>query len=77
MQIEGKKWTEMSPDEVKNEINDNSRVQCYDSNRTYYQSKLDKGEFLSLIWHEIDASRLLTPKNKSRTVQDVAQRMEE
>lgn len=34
----------------------------------------DKESFLSLIWHEIDASRLLTPGG-SRTLRDIAQRM--
>ena len=73
--IEGKKWKEMRPDAVRAKIDDKSRIQCYDSNRTYYKSKLDRGEFLSLIWHEIDASRLLTPWKKSRMIQDVAGRV--
>jgi hypothetical protein len=35
----------------------------------------DKESFLSLIWHKIDASRLLTLPNSSRTLRDIAQRM--
>jgi len=35
----------------------------------------DEESFLSLIWHEIDASRLLTPPGGSRTLKDIAQRM--
>ena len=34
----------------------------------------DRESLLSLIWHEIDASRLLTPGD-SRTLKDVVQRM--
>lgn len=34
----------------------------------------DEETFLSLIWHEIDASRLFTPQGESRTLKDVAQR---
>jgi len=41
----------------------------------YYLIELkDKESFLSLIWQEIDASRLLTPKNESRCLKDVANR---
>jgi len=36
---------------------------------------LDKTSFLSLIWHEIDECRILTPRSKSRTLKDVAERM--
>ena len=41
------------------------------------ESDLTKDEFLSLIWHAIDASRVLTPDNESRTVWDVAKRMKD
>jgi hypothetical protein len=33
--------------------------------------------FFSLIWHEIEASRLLTPPGKSRTLEDVGGRFSE
>jgi hypothetical protein len=35
----------------------------------------DKTSFLSLIWHEINESRLLTPKGLPRTLHDVSERM--
>jgi len=35
----------------------------------------DEQSFLSLIWQEIDATRLLTPRGQPRTVGDVAGRM--
>jgi hypothetical protein len=35
----------------------------------------DKHSFLSLIWHAIDDSRLLTPQGQPRTLRDVAQRL--
>jgi hypothetical protein len=35
----------------------------------------DSEYFLSLIWQEIDDSRLLTPKGESRILHDVAKRM--
>ncbi len=35
----------------------------------------DKTSFLSLIWHEINESRFLTPKGLPRTLYDVAERM--
>lgn len=35
----------------------------------------DTDSFLSLIWQEIDDSRLLTPRGKSRTLRDVAGRV--
>jgi len=35
----------------------------------------DKTSFLSLIWHEIDGSRILTPSGQPRTLRDVARRM--
>lgn len=33
--------------------------------------------FYSLIWHQIDPSRLLTPRGKSRTIEDVANRLQQ
>jgi hypothetical protein len=35
----------------------------------------DEDSFLSLIWQEIDPSRLLTPRGQPRTLGDVANRM--
>jgi hypothetical protein len=35
----------------------------------------DKESFLSLIWHEIDESRLLTPNGSPRSLRDIAQCM--
>lgn len=35
----------------------------------------DEASFLSLIWQEIDPTRLLTPRGQSRTLSDVAGRM--
>jgi (2Fe-2S) ferredoxin len=35
----------------------------------------DEESFLSLIWHEIDSARLLTPKGQPRTLGDVADRL--
>ena len=70
-------WKPMSREEVEAAIDADSRVQCYDSNRKYYKAKLlDECQFLSLIWHKIDDSRLLTPEKSPRTVRDVAKRME-
>ena len=69
------KWKPMERKEVENAITSDSRVKYYEKDKKYYKSKLSRCEFLSLIWHEIDASRLLTPKNESRTVRDVADRM--
>lgn len=78
--IEGVKWKRMGRKAVKEAIipevhTSKTRVQHYYSCQKYYKSKLSRCEFLSLIWHEIDASRLLTPKNESRAVRDVAERM--
>lgn len=78
--IEGKEWKPMERKAVEKAIipeghTSKTRVQCYEKDKKYYKSKLSRCEFLSLIWHEIDASRLLTPKNESRTVRDVADRM--
>ena len=56
-------WKPMSREEVEAAIDADSRVQCYDSNRKYYKAKLlDECQFLSLIWHKINDSRLLTPE---------------
>ncbi len=78
--IEGKEWKPMERKAVEKAIipeghTSKTRVQCYEKDKKYYKSKLSRCEFLSLIWHEIDASRLLTPKNESRAVRDVAERM--
>ena len=73
--IEGVKWKQLDCKAVKEAIKQGDRVKCYKKDKKYYMSKLSRCEFLSLIWHEIDASRLLTPKNESRTVRDVAERM--
>ncbi len=73
--IEGVKWKRMGRKAVADTITSDSRVKFYENDRKYYKSKLSRCEFLSLIWHEIDESRLLTPKNESRTVKDVAKRM--
>ena len=35
----------------------------------------DEASFLSLIWQEIDPTRILTPAGERRTLRDVAQRM--
>lgn len=35
----------------------------------------DKTSFFPMIWHEIDESRLLTPKGSPRTLRDVTERM--
>lgn len=41
-----------------------------------FEFSLDNQEaFLNLIWHSIDASRILTPQNAPRTLKDVATRM--
>jgi hypothetical protein len=37
----------------------------------------DEHSFLSLIWHAIDDSRLLTPQGQPRTLRDVAQRIKD
>jgi len=37
----------------------------------------DKDTFYSLIWHEIDATRILTPANRPRTLYDIANRIAE
>ena len=73
--IEGVEWKRMRRKAVENMITTDPRVQSCKKDRKFYKSKLSRCEFLSLIWHEIDASRLLTPKNESRTVKDVAKRM--
>lgn len=41
----------------------------------YLISLEDEHSFLSLIWHAIDDSRILTPQGQSRTLRDVAQRL--
>ena len=80
--IDGKEWNLMSRKEVNAEINaeccevdshilDYVKSGCYG----FYKSELNENEFLSLIWHEIDASRLLTPKGEPRTIRDVAERL--
>jgi len=68
----------MSSDEITAEgYGVDSRVHCHvrSGKFTFYKSELDKDEFLSLIWHEIDASRLLTPPRQPRTILDVAKRV--
>ena len=75
MELEGGKWKPISRGEVEAAVDADSRVQRYEKSRKYYQSELDECQFLSLIWHKINDSRLLTPENESRMVQDAAERM--
>ena len=50
------------------------RVSASESN--FYSLVLeDEESFLSMIWHELDATRLLTPCDKPRTLKHVLQRM--
>ena len=84
--IDGKVWKLMSPEELNAVIFAKDRKPdgrvcrlVISGGYRFYrlESDLTKNEFLSLIWHEINDSRVLTPENESRTVLDVAQRMEE
>ena len=84
--IDGKVWKLMSPEELNAVIFAKDREPdgrvcrlVISGGYRFYrlESDLTKNEFLSLIWHEINDSRVLTPENESRTVLDVAQRMEE
>ena len=75
-------WKRMSREEVEAEI----KGKCCKINRrvrravksgkpNFYKSELNEDEFMLLIWHKIDDSRLLTPDKAPRTVRDVAKRV--
>ena len=74
----------ISKDEVNKYLNcrknrglhiDSRLMDAIKKDKCFYLIELnDEESFLSLIWHEIDASRLLTPKGESRCLQDVANR---
>lgn len=82
VELEGEKWEPMSREEVEAEIKGKCckisrrvRRTVKSGNHKFYKAELNEDEFLLLIWHKIDDSRLLTPENESRTVRDVAKRM--
>ena len=80
--IDGKVWRLMKRKEVNAEIyakgcKVDSRILCYFKSGDYgfYKSELDENKFLSVIWPEMNVSRLLTPECEPRTIRDVAERL--
>lgn len=51
------------------------REECGKETTLYKIELCSEKELISLIWHEIDATRLLTPDGKPRTIADVVDRM--
>ncbi len=52
-------------------------MEAIESSEAYQLTIEDHESFLSLVWQEIDDSRLLTPPKQPRSLRDVAQRFVE
>lgn len=55
---------------------DSRLIKAIESGEAYQLTIEDRESFLSLVWQEIDDSRLLTPPNQPRSLRDVAQRFD-
>lgn len=69
------RWDPISRAEALSQVEPNLREKLKTARKWYRGEIQDPEDFLSLIWHEIDASRILTPRDKPRSLRDVAQRM--
>ena len=75
-------WKSIRPNVIQAEIRDKDlkidhrvRQAIESRDHDFYKSKLNEDVFWSLAWHKINDSRLLTPDDAPRTVQDVAKRV--
>ena len=79
VKIEGEKWKRMEEEEVKAAMAESPkcRFECYHSSQEYYEWKLEKDRFLSIIWNDLcGKTDPLTPEGEPRrTIRDVAKRM--
>ena len=77
VEIEGEKWKPMSRETVEAAIDAEpakTHIHRYHSCQEYYEWKLEKDRFLSVIWLDIPRTNLIIPEG-SRTIRDVAKKM--